>query len=305
MRKRIKLRGFADAKRLQKELGLATLGEFFILYEATNQGLSRDEVVGRMQGFLAAMRDSVAEGKRGWNRTPSGLIDGGAARMRKFIQDGRSLLHPTFSALIQDCLAVAERNACMGRIVAAPTAGSSGVIPGAFLTVADLHQVPESRIVEGLFVAGGIGEVIALNASLSGSVHGCQAENGSASAMAAGAIVSLFSDEAEAIESAAAFALKNLLGLVCDPVAGLVEVPCVKRNVIAGLNAVACAEMALAGLRTVIPLDEVIGAMAKVGTSLPASLRETAQGGLAATETGERIRAGLREDFARPGSGRS
>lgn len=289
--KRIRIRSFAEAKERMKELGTPTLAELFITYEAINQEMSRDEVIARMGTHLAAMRRSLAGGNAGANRTPSGLIDGGAGRMAGFARQGRSLLHPAFSKVIQNLLAVAEYNACMGRIVAAPTAGSSGVIPGAFLTIADLHGLEERRIIDGLFVAGGIGEVIARNASLSGSLHGCQAENGSASAMAAAAIASVFSDDVSAVESAAAFALKNLLGLVCDPVAGLVEVPCVKRNVVAGINAIACAEMALAGIRTVIPLDEVISALAEVGDSLPAALKETSLGGLAATRTGAAIRS--------------
>jgi L-serine dehydratase len=287
--RRIKLKGFSDAVARMELLGLPTLADFFVHYEAVNQGLTATEVLDLMGERLAVMRESVEKGTAGVNRTPSGLIQGGAAKVGQFAAEGRSLLNPEFTRLVQDLLAVGEHNACMGRIVAAPTAGASGVLPGSFLAVAELHGLPEEQILRGLFVAGGIGEVIALKASLSGSVHGCQAEQGSASAMAAGALVSLFSDDPSAVESAAAFALKNLLGLACDPVAGLVEVPCVKRNVVAGLNAVACAEMALAGLRTVIPFDEVVSAMAQVGASLPAALRETSQGGLAATPTARRL----------------
>lgn len=267
------------------ELGASTLAAFFLTYEAVNQELTEEEVFARMMAYLAAMRRSLASANAGPNRTPSGLIDGGAWRVANQAREGGSLLSPAFSQVVQNLLAVSEYNACMGRIVAAPTAGSAGVIPGAFLTVADLHGLAERKIIGGLFVAGGIGEVIALNASLSGSLHGCQAENGSASAMTAAAITSAFSDDVEVIESAAAFALKNLLGLVCDPVAGLVEVPCVKRNVVAGINAIACAEMALAGIKTVIPLDEVIAALAEIGQSLPPALKETSLGGLAATKT--------------------
>ncbi|MGE5623464.1 MAG: L-serine ammonia-lyase, iron-sulfur-dependent, subunit alpha [Methanocella sp.] len=278
------------------ELGARTLPGFFLTYEAINQELPEAEVLARLRDYLAAMRQSLRDGNARPNRTPSGLIDGGAWRMAQFAREGGSLLHPAFSLVVQNLLAVAEHNACMGRIVAAPTAGASGVIPGAFLTVAELHGFPESKILDGLLVAGGIGELIALSASLSGSLHGCQAENGSASAMTAAALASLYTDDLTVIESAAAFALKNLLGLVCDPVAGLVEVPCVKRNVVAGINALACAEMALAGIRTAIPLDEVIGALAEVGRNLPSSLRETSLGGLAATPTACRYSRLLREE---------
>jgi L-serine dehydratase len=167
----------------------------------------------------------------------------------------------------------------MGPIIIGPsssrTAGASGVLPGAYLTIADPRHVAGERVIQGLFVAGGIGECIAIQASVSGSQHGCQAENGSASAMTAAALTSLFTEDQDAIESAAAFALKSVLGLVCDPVAGLVEVPCVKRNVMAAVNAVASAEMALAGIRTVIPFDEVVQAMGRVGRDMASSLKET------------------------------
>lgn len=222
------------------------------------------------------------------------MIAGGASLLQQYSAAGGSLLGSAFSQVICNAMAVAEHNACMGRIVAAPTAGSCGVLPGALLTVAKLHKIPRERVLRSLFVAGGIGEIISIRASLSGSTHGCQAENGSASAMSAAAIAALFVDDLSTIESAAAFGLKNLLGLTCDPVGGLVELPCVKRNVVAAVNAVACAEMALAGIKTVIPLDEVIDAMAAIGNSIPSTLRETSQGGLAVTETAQRITAAMR-----------
>lgn len=299
---RIRIHGLSDAREYMETGHLATLGEFFVLYEATNQDLPRSTVVGRMETVLEAMRESVSQGLAQANTTRSGMIDGGAARMDRFLTEGGSLLGAAFSTVVRNTLAVAENNACMGRIVAAPTAGASGVLPGAYLTVADNFQIRQSRIVQGLFVAGGIGECIALQASLSGSQHGCQAENGSASAMTAAALASLFTDDTDAMESAAAFALKSVLGLVCDPVAGLVEVPCIKRNVMAAVNAVASAEMALAGIRTVIPFDEVVQAMGRIGRDMPASLKETSLGGLAATPAGLHIaevfrkNAGLDQD---------
>jgi L-serine dehydratase len=244
-----------------------------------------------MRTILDAMRGTLREGLEHPNLTPSGMIDGGAAHMDAFIQGDGSLVGNQFSTVIRNTLAAAENNACMGRIVAAPTAGASGVLPGAYLTIAEGHHVAEERILQGLFVAGGIGECIAIQASLSGSQHGCQAENGSAGAMTAAALVSLFSEDQEAIESAAAFALKSVLGLVCDPIAGLVEIPCVKRNVMAAVNAVASAEMALAGIRTVVPFDEVVQAMDHIGRDMSSSLKETSLGGLAATPTAVRIAA--------------
>lgn len=292
--RRIRIAGFADTRARMTEIGIAMLPDFFITYESVNRSMPRERVIAKMENVLNALRESVSGGISGNNSTPSGMVAGGAALLRDFGNTGQTLLGAGFSQVVRNSMAVAEHNACMGRVVAAPTAGSAGVLPGALLTVGDLHGVTHDALINALFVAGGIGEIIAIRASLSGSTHGCQAENGAASAMTAAGIASLFTDDVGTLESAAAFALKNLLGLVCDPVGGLVELPCVKRNVAAAVNAVACAEMALAGIRTVIPLDEVIDAMASVGNSLPCSLRETSLGGLAATETGRRIAASLR-----------
>ncbi len=298
--RRIRIHGLTEARHLMEEYGIASLADFFVTYESRNQELPESEVIARMHVILEAMRGALHDGRERPNRTPSGMIDGGAARMEAFIHGGGSLLGIPFSEVIRNTLAVAESNACMGRIVAAPTAGASGVLPGAYLTIADRHHATEERMIRGLFVAGGIGECIAIQASLSGSQHGCQAENGSASAMTAAALTSLFTEDQDMIESAAAFALKSVLGLVCDPVAGLVEVPCVKRNVMAAVNAVASAEMALSGIHTVIPFDEVVQAMAAIGRAMPDTLRETSLGGLAATPTGIDITT----RFKRNGAGR-
>ena len=293
--KRIHIHGLSDARRFMEEYDIPTLAKFFVMYESKNQELPESEVVARMHTILDAMRGTLREGLERPNRTPSHMIDGGAAHMDAFIRGGGSLLGNPFSTVVRNTLAAAENNACMGRIVAAPTAGASGVLPGAYLTIADERLVPEERVIQGLFVAGGIGECIAVQASLAGASHGCQAENGSASAMTAAALVSLFSEDQEAVESAATFALKNVLGLVCDPIAGLVEIPCVKRNVMAAVNAVASAEMALAGIRTVVPFDEVVQAMDHIGRDMSSSLRETSLGGLAATPTAIRIAADFKK----------
>jgi len=287
--KRIKIKSFNDVKKFMSKNKILDLSEFFILYEYTNEELSRDVVISRMQKTLNVMRDSIKSGLVKKNVTKSGMISGGAYLMNRFIEKGNSLLSKEFSEIIRNSLAVSEANACMKKIVAAPTAGAAGVIPGALFKIAEKHNITDSELIKSLFVAGGIGEVISIQASLSGAVHGCQAEVGSASAMTAGAITYLFNNDVEAIESAAAFALKNILGLVCDPIAGLVEVPCVKRNVNAALNSIASAEMALSGIRTIIPLDEVIKAMAEIGNKMSDSLKETSLGGLAACETAKRI----------------
>ena len=287
--KRIKIKSFNDVKKFMSKNKILDLSEFFILYEYTNEELSRDVVISRMQKTLNVMRDSIKSGLVKKNVTKSSMISGGAYLMNRFIEKGNSLLSKEFSEIIRNSLAVSEANACMKKIVAAPTAGAAGVIPGALFKIAEKHNITDSELIKSLFVAGGIGEVISIQASLSGAVHGCQAEVGSASAMTAGAITYLFNNDVEAIESAAAFALKNILGLVCDPIAGLVEVPCVKRNVNAALNSIASAEMALSGIRTIIPLDEVIKAMAEIGNKMSDSLKETSLGGLAACETAKRI----------------
>jgi L-serine dehydratase len=247
----------------------------------------------KMKTHLSVMKESVSKYSEKVNTTKSCMINGGAFLMKKQLDKDFVLFDKKFTELIMRLLSSGECNACMGKIVAAPTAGASAVIPGTLLYIADLHKISERNILKSLFIAGGIGEVIALNASLSGSTHGCQAEVGSASAMAAAALVSLFTEDMDTIESAACFALKNVLGLVCDPIAGLVEVPCVKRNVMGGVNALSSAEMALAGIKTVLPFDEVVDALRRVGDSLPYTLKETALGGLAICPTAKKITESL------------
>lgn len=196
---------------------------------------------------------------------------------------------------MEKAIKTAESNACMKRIVAAPTAGSCGVVPAVLITYQEFYDISDESIVKSLFVAAGIGQVIAERFSISGAEGGCQAEIGSASAMAAGALAYLRGGSGECIGQASAFALKSLLGLVCDPVAGLVEVPCIKRNVIGAVNAITSADMTLAGIRSVIPPDQVIDAIRSIGNEMPASLRETSKGGLAITETGIEIAKSMAE----------
>ncbi len=222
-------------------------------------------------------------------RSTSGLTGGSAAKMRAVSEGGKSLTGSVISGALYRALAVSELNASMGRIVAAPTAGSCGILPAAVLTMQAERDLSERECVMALFTASAVGMVIANNACLAGAQGGCQAECGSASAMAAAAIVELAGGSPKMITHAVAIALKNILGLVCDPVAGLVEIPCIKRNASGVAGAFVAAEMALAGIRSAIPADEVIWAMKKVGDSMPQSLRETAEGGLAATPTGQRL----------------
>ena len=258
------------------------LSELFLLLEVERSDLSRDALRDLMRARLEVMRQAVRRGLETPQHSRSGLIRGAAHRMKDWLEGSHSLLAPRFSRLVAAALAVSEGNACMGRIVAAPTAGSCGVIPAVLFVVGEELGASEEAQVAALFTAGGIGLVIERLATLSGAEGGCQAEVGAASAMAAGAAVELAGGAPEQVEHAVALALANVLGLVCDPVDGLVEVPCVYRNVMGAANAVACAEMALAGIPSLFSADAVIEAMGRVGRRIPEELRETSRGGLAA-----------------------
>lgn len=261
------------------------LWEVVLEDDLAERGVERAASLERMTLHWRAME----EAERDYDpdrRSASGLVGGDGGRME---QARPELCGPFFREVIATALKMGECNACMRRIVAAPTAGACGVLPAVLLPVQRRFHCQEARMVEGLYVAAGFGQVIAARASISGAEGGCQAEVGSASGMAAAALVHVMGGEARQMAHACAMALSNVLGLVCDPVAGLVEVPCVKRNVMGAVNALSCAEMALAGITSVIPCDEVIDAMRAVGEALPAALRETGAGGLAATPTGHRI----------------
>lgn len=223
----------------------------------------------------------------------SGLAGGDGGRMEDYVESAESFCGPFVGKVIAGALQMGESNACMKRIVAAPTAGACGVLPAVLVPYYDEHGIAEERILEALYTAAGIGQVIAFRASIAGASGGCQAEIGSASAMAAGALVQLKEGMPEQVAHAAAMALKNLLGLVCDPVAGLVEVPCVKRNVIGAMNALSAADMALAGITSRIPPDQVVDAMKEVGDAMVKSLKETGEGGLAGTLQGQKIKKSI------------
>ena len=227
-------------------------------------------------------------------RSVSGLVGGDGGKMHQYAQSGQAMTGGYISQVITEALSMAESNACMCRIVAAPTAGACGVLPAVLLPLYHNGQADQHQILEALYVSAGIGSVIAYKACIAGASGGCQAEIGTASAMAAGALVALRGGTGKQIGHAVAMALKNLMGLVCDPVAGLVEVPCVKRNVIGAVNAVSAADMALAGIESRIPVDEVIEAMGEVGLRMPVEFRETALGGLATTPTGQRVKAEMK-----------
>ncbi|MDQ7094748.1 L-serine ammonia-lyase, iron-sulfur-dependent, subunit alpha [Desulfosporosinus sp. PR] len=253
--------------------------------EQTEQALRE-----RMAKNLKVMRESVNAGLSGKRRSVSGLVGGDAAKVEERRRTGTTLIGERMSGAIARALAVAEVNASMGKIVAAPTAGSCGVLPAVLLTVEEIMHPDEKELIGALFTAAGLGIIITERANVSGAEGGCQAEIGSAAAMAAAAAVELAGGSPRQTAHGAAIALKSMLGLVCDPVAGLVEVPCVKRNATGAMIALTAAEMALAGVKSAIPLDEVIDAMADIGRQMSCSLKETAQGGLAITPTGRKIR---------------
>ena len=282
-----------------------------MLGAAAEQGISLAEAV--MRNDLAESRlteeKSRADMRTLWHvmqatsrdydpaqRSRSGLCGGDAAKVEQAAAAGKLLGGDYLAAVTAEALKTAECNACMKRIVAAPTAGSCGVLPAVLLPLARSGEASDDDICEALYVAAGFGQVIAARSTLAGAEGGCQAEVGSASAMAAAALCYLKGGAPEQCAAAAAMALGNLLGLVCDPVAGLVEVPCVKRNVVGAVNAVSCANMALAGVEYAIPCDEVIDAMGRVGAQLSPDLRETGLGGLAATPTGQAIAQRLAEE---------
>ncbi|HOB42749.1 MAG: L-serine ammonia-lyase, iron-sulfur-dependent, subunit alpha [Bacillota bacterium] len=260
--------------------------------EAEQSGRPEDDLDADMRERLGVMRSAVDRGLAGV-RSRSGLTGGDGPRMASARMNGETICGEPFDSALAYALAVAEVNASMGRIVAAPTAGSCGVLPGVLLSVGERLCVDDLALVEALFAAGGVGAVIERSSTLSGAAAGCQAECGSAAAMASAAAVQLAGGSPEACASAVAIAFKGLLGLVCDPVAGLVEVPCIKRNATSVAVALAAADMALAGIRSVIPADEVIEAMGSIGRALPPSLRETALGGLAVTPTGKKVASGI------------
>ncbi len=249
------------------------------------RNVSREASFQTMDGMLTAME----EADRSYSpelKSASGLAGGDGAKLEAAHHENSRLVGDFIAEVMERAVKMGESNACMKRIVAMPTAGSCGVIPAVIITYMKQKGVDRHRIVEALYVAGGIGEVIAASASIAGAEGGCQAEIGSASAMAAGAIAYLEGGDNEEIVNASALALKNMLGLTCDPVAGLVEVPCIKRNVSGAVNAVVSSRMAMSGIRSAIEPDEVIDSMRRIGKLMPACLRETGEDGLASTKSG-------------------
>lgn len=263
-----------------------TLAEASLRREARETGKDPEQIRERIREALRTMDEAVEEGLSSEEESPSGLTGG---RARRLHQEGSRLFGDAFTDMLARAIATLEVNARMGLIVAAPTAGAAGVVPGVLLTLGESRGWSEEQMVDGMLVAGAAGAVIAHRASIAGAGGGCQAETGSAAAMSAAAVTWLEGGSHEQVGHAVALTLQGMLGLICDPVAGLVEIPCVYRNASAAVQAMACVEMAMAGLDFPIPPDEVIDVMGEVGEKMDVRFKETALGGLAATPTGRKI----------------
>lgn len=267
------------------------ISELVIQAECNDMNVSRNDVWRKMKHNLDTMRLAVSRGAHGIGvHSKTGLTGGDAVKIKDYRKSHKTLSGDMIMSAVQSAIATNEVNAAMGVICATPTAGSSGTLPGVLFTLEKRLGLDEEQMVRFLFTAGGFGMVIANNACIAGATGGCKAEVGSASGMGAAAAVEVAGGTPKQSANAMAIAISNLLGLVCDPIAGLVEVPCINRNAIGSSNALISADMALAGCESMIPADEVISAMDKVGKNMPESLRETGIGGLAGTPTGQEIR---------------
>lgn len=266
------------------------ISDLVIKEQAEARECSVEEMYNKMHKSFKVMIEAVEKGIVKDSRSVSGLTGGSAWKMREQVAAGKNICGSVFGNAMIMALAVSETNACMGKIVAAPTAGSCGILPAAILSVMNDRKIPEKDVVMSMFTASAIGLVAANKASIAGAEGGCQAECGVGSAMAAAAVTEMCGGTPQMVSDACAIAIKNILGLVCDPVAGLVEIPCIKRNAMGTANAFTAAELALAGITSAIPADETLWAMKKVGDSMSSALKETGEGGLAATPTGRRLK---------------
>lgn len=274
------------------------LAEVFLETDAEEHGVPAADIVEALTKRRAVMRDCIERGKNG-GESMGKLVGGEARLLNEAFLSGKTFLDPlTVKAEIY-ALSVMGENSRMGVIVAAPTAGAGGIVPGMLMALEEERNVDPERTVRALIVAGGIGSIIALSANISGAAGGCQNEVGVASSMGAAAVVYMMGGSTRQSIQAAALALKNTLGLVCDPVGGLVEVPCVKRNALFAVHGLTAAQLAFAGVESIIPMDEIVEAMVRIGRALPRGLRETAEGGLATTDTGRAIAQRLKDDANR------
>ncbi|MFT5873342.1 MAG: L-serine dehydratase [Clostridium sp.] len=263
--------------------------EYTIKCEEEESGLSRHEILEKMRKNLITMREAAEYGLTNETRSISGLIGGDSIKLNRYASSKNTLTGEFMIKAMARAVSCSEVNAAMGKIVAAPTAGSCGILPSVIITAGEKLNKTEDELINALFTASGIGIIIAKNATLSGAEGGCQAECGAASAMGAAAVVEMMGGTPAMALDAAAIVIKNILGLVCDPIAGLVEVPCAKRNMAGAVSALTTADLVMSGVTSRIPFDDTVIAMYKVGKQLPCELRETAMGGLATTPTGLKL----------------
>ncbi len=263
------------------------ISEIMVEKEAEYENLTEDELLDKLMETWKVMKESATAGVEEEIESVSGLVGGNAKKINEYRKENETLSGDFINLAMARAISTSEVNASMGKIIAAPTAGGAGILPSAMLSAKDKLDLTDDEIVKGLLTSAAIGEIVAINATISGAEGGCQAECGAAAAMAAAGIVELAGGSVQQCFDAAGFALTHVMGLVCDPIAGLVEYPCIVRNSSGVVNAFISADMALANVQAIIPFDEVVGSMFKVGNAMPEALRETALGGLAATETGK------------------
>jgi L-serine dehydratase len=282
-------------KHLEQVAGDRDLADVFLESDAQEHGVPRDQILEALTKRRGVMRDCIERGKNG-GLSMGKLVGNEAKLLSEAFESGRTFLDPLTVKAELYALSVMGENSRMGVIVAAPTAGAGGVVPGMLLALEEERKIDPERTVRALVVAGGIGSIIALSANISGAAGGCQNEVGVASSMGAAAVAYMMGGSTRQSIHAAAIALKNTLGLVCDPVGGLVEVPCVKRNALFAVHGLTAAQLALAGVESVIPMDEIVEAMVRIGRALPRGLKETAEGGLATTVTGCEIGQRIKDE---------
>jgi L-serine dehydratase len=287
------IESFADLEQLAKDRDLA---EVFLETDEQEHAVPGEQILEALRKRRAVMRECVERGKTGSAPSMGKLVGSEARLLNEAFQSGKTFLDPLTVKAELYALSVMDENARMGVIVAAPTAGAGGIVPGMLLALEEERNIDPEKTVRALVVAGGVGSVIALTANISGAAGGCQNEVGVASAMGAAGVAYMMDGSPRQSIHAAALALKNTLGLVCDPVGGYVEVPCVKRNALFAVHGLTAAQLALAGIESVIPMDEIVEAMVRIGRALPRGLRETAEGGLATTATGTAIAQRIKDE---------
>lgn len=292
----MKLNSAVEAIQYCHEKGVS-LDALALAYESKKTEKTPEYIESYLKSVLKVMENAVTAGIHDdENKIHGKIIGNDSVQMKARYETEKTVCGLTVAKAVSYALSTMEVNASMGKVVASPTAGSCGVLPAVFVTMKERFDFSEDQMIKGLLAANMVGSIVARNATISGAEGGCQAEVGTASAMASGAVVHMMGGDVEQVFNAAAMSFKNLLGLVCDPIAGLVESPCAKRNGMGAANALLCAEMSLSGIKSIIPFDEVVDAMYRVGKALPPSLRETSMGGLATTKTGVQIAVDLFKD---------